>query len=42
MTITYVGDAGEVLKTGSGKTSPSPTDPGEVFKNPGSTSQPGL
>jgi hypothetical protein len=35
MTLTYVGDAGEVLKTGQGKTSPAPTDPGEVFENPG-------
>jgi hypothetical protein len=35
MTLTYVGDAGELLGTGGGKTSPSPTDPGEIFKNPG-------
>ena len=35
MTIKYVGDAGELLAGGEGKTSPVPTDPGEVFKEPG-------
>ena len=35
MTIKYVGDAGELLAGGGGKTSPVPTDPGEVFKEPG-------
>jgi hypothetical protein len=35
MEIKYVGDAGELLATGVGKTSPSPTDPGEMFKEPG-------
>jgi hypothetical protein len=35
MTFTYVGDAGDLLGTGGGKMSPSPQDPGEVFKTPG-------
>jgi hypothetical protein len=35
MTIKYVGDAGELLAGGTGKKSPVPTDPGEVFKEPG-------
>ena len=35
MTIKYVGDAGALLAGGGGKTSPVPTDPGEVFKEPG-------
>jgi hypothetical protein len=35
MEIKYVGDAGELLATGVGKTSPSPTDPGEIMKEPG-------
>jgi hypothetical protein len=35
MTIKYVGDAGELLAGGTGKKSPMPTDPGEIFKEPG-------
>jgi hypothetical protein len=35
MTLAYVGDAGELLAGGEGKTSPVPTDPGEIFKEPG-------
>jgi hypothetical protein len=35
MTLKYVGDAGELLEGGTGKTSPVPTDPGEIFKEPG-------
>jgi hypothetical protein len=35
MTVTYVGDAGELLEGGGGKLSPTPFDPGEVFKPPG-------
>ena len=35
MTVKYVGDAGELLAGGEGKTSPVPTDPGEIFKEPG-------
>jgi hypothetical protein len=35
MKITFAGDAGELLKTGEGKTSPSPQDPGETFQPPG-------
>ena len=35
MKVTFAGDAGELLKTGSGKTSPSPQDPGETFQPPG-------
>jgi hypothetical protein len=35
MKLTHVGDAGELLKTGGGKKSPSPHDPGEVFQPPG-------
>jgi hypothetical protein len=35
MTVKYVGDAGELLAGGMGKKSPVPTDPGEIFKEPG-------
>jgi hypothetical protein len=35
MTLKYVGDAGELLEGGTGKKSPVPTDPGEIFKEPG-------
>ena len=35
MKITFAGDAGELLKSGEGKKSPQPFDPGEVFKPPG-------
>lgn len=35
MTLTYVGDAGELLEGGEGKMSTSPQDPGEMFKPPG-------
>jgi hypothetical protein len=32
-----VGQIGEVLQGGGGKTSPAPHDPGETFKPPGQT-----
>jgi hypothetical protein len=35
MKITFAGDAGELLKTGEGKKSPTPNDPGEMFSPPG-------
>ena len=35
MKLTYVGDAGDVLEGGGGKKSPTPFDPGEIFKPPG-------
>lgn len=36
MKVTYVGEAKDVVRSGGGKTSPNPADPGEVFKPPGS------
>jgi hypothetical protein len=35
MTVTYVGDVGELLEGGGGKLTPMPGDPGEMFKPPG-------
>jgi hypothetical protein len=35
MTLTYVGDAGELLEGGGGKMSPVPHDSGDTFKPPG-------
>lgn len=35
MTLTYVGEVGEVLRGGGGKLSPTPGDPGDNFKPPG-------
>jgi hypothetical protein len=35
MTLTYVGDSGELLEGGGGKLTPSPNDPGDTFKPPG-------
>jgi hypothetical protein len=35
MSLTYVGDVGELLEAGGGKLTPSPMDPGEQFKPPG-------
>ena len=35
MKLTFAGDAGELLKTGGGKKSPNPSDPGEPFLPPG-------
>jgi hypothetical protein len=35
MKLSYVGDAGDVLEGGGGKKSPTPFDPGEIFKPPG-------
>jgi hypothetical protein len=37
MKITFAGDAGELLKSGPGKASPSPFDPGDNFVPPGQT-----
>jgi hypothetical protein len=36
--VKTVGTISEVLRTGGGKVSPSPADPGEVRKPPGQTS----
>jgi hypothetical protein len=36
MKVNYIGDAKDVVRTGGGKFSPAPADPGEVFKPPGS------
>ena len=36
MKVNYIGEAKDVVRSGSGKTSPAPADPGEVFKPPGS------
>jgi len=35
MKVTHVGEAKDVVRSGGGKTSPHPADPGEVFKPPG-------
>ena len=35
MRLTHVGDAKDVIRQGSGKTSPNPADPGEVMKPSG-------
>jgi hypothetical protein len=35
MTLTYVGDAGQLLEGGGGKMSPVPHDTGDIFKPPG-------
>jgi len=35
MKLTHVGEAKDVVRSGGGKTSPNPADPGEVFKPPG-------
>ena len=35
MKVTHVGEAKDVVRTGGGKNSPNPADPGEVFKPPG-------
>ena len=35
MTLTYVGDAGQLLEGGGGKKSPVPHDSGDIFKPPG-------
>ncbi|MFS8085191.1 MAG: hypothetical protein ACMG6H_06140 [Acidobacteriota bacterium] len=35
MKVTHVGEAKDVVRSGGGKTSPNPADPGEVFKPPG-------
>jgi hypothetical protein len=40
MKITFAGDAGELLKSGEGKKSPQPFDPGEVFRPPGGAGGP--
>jgi hypothetical protein len=37
MKVTFAGDAGELLKSGPGKASPSPFDPGDNFVPPGQT-----
>lgn len=34
-TVDDVGQLGEVIQGGGGKTSPAPHDPGETFKPPG-------
>ena len=35
MRLTYAGEAKDVVRSGGGKSSPSPNDPGEVRKPPG-------
>jgi hypothetical protein len=35
MKVTHVGEAKDVVRSGGGKFSPNPADPGEVFKPPG-------
>jgi hypothetical protein len=35
MTLTYLGEAGELLEGGGGKMSPVPHDTGDIFKPPG-------
>ena len=35
MRLPYAGEAKDVVRSGSGKTSPSPADPGDVRKPPG-------
>ena len=35
MRLTYAGEAQDVVQSGSGKTSPSPADPGDTRKPPG-------
>jgi hypothetical protein len=32
MALSYLGSVGEILQNGGGKLSPSPNDPGDVFK----------
>jgi hypothetical protein len=35
MKVTHVGEAKDVVRGGTGKTSPSPNDPGDTRKPPG-------
>jgi len=35
MRLTALGKVGDVVRTGGGKMSPSPSDPGEIRKPPG-------
>lgn len=35
MKVNYIGEAKDVVRSGGGKSSPNPADPGEVFKPPG-------
>jgi len=35
MKVTHVGEAKDVVRSGGGKLSPAPADPGDTFKPPG-------